>query len=135
MRGDSEADLARRAADSANAKSHERGRMSGGTLTPRAAAWTEYDARSRTVFVLDQAFDVPRGDSTLVLLIDNIDRVAAERTVTALVIPHQAFADESPAPGVDSRGMLDTLGALLVQWDADIRRHPTIRDFLDERSP
>ena len=118
------------AMDSASRAARARGNQAGGGITPRGAAWVEYDDRRRVVLVLDQEWSVPRRDSALVLLVDRIDGAGGPTTVDAVVI---AVAPLAEAPdGATSRSPTpDFMRRLEAHWQRALRGNPKVRAFLE----
>src|SRR5688500_17800430 len=88
--------------------------ISGGTITPRATAWVEYDDRTGVVLVLNQEWRVPRRDSALVLLVDRIDRVGGDPIVEAVMVRVSPLAE--PQHGPDAIGR-DSVEAVYAHWN------------------
>ena len=124
-----ERDWAERAADSAVRAAEARGNQAGGTITPRATAWVEYDDRRGVVLVLNQEWRVLRRDSALVLLVDRIDRVGGDPTVQAVMVR------VSPVPASQPRepdaAPRDPLEAVYSHWNNALRANDKVRGFLD----
>jgi hypothetical protein len=123
-----ERDWAERAADSASRAAESRGNQAGGTITPRATAWVEYDNRNSVVLVLNQEWRVPRRDSALVLLIDPIDRVGGDPIVEAVMVPLSPVPESHGDRGGVGR---DSVDSMYVHWENALRANAKVRAFID----
>jgi len=116
-----ESQWAVRASDSASRAAESRGHRSGGTITPRARAWVEYDDEGSEVIVLDRKWRLPRRDSALVILVDRIDGVGGSRMISTVMVPVSPLSD--PHGDVD---------AWYSHWDRALRANTTVRDYMDD---
>jgi hypothetical protein len=93
--GEGEAAASRALQDSASRTSAERHRLGGGTVTTRANAWLEYDESARTVYVWNQPFRAASRDSTLVLLVENVDGVDGAPRIASVMVAHAALPGDT----------------------------------------
>jgi hypothetical protein len=127
--GSPEGIAARTLQDSMSRVSRERHRLGAGAMSPRANAWVEYDEAKRTVYVLDQAYAVSAGDSTVVLLVESVDGSNGPPLVTRVMMAHPAYGPQadSTASGYDSRD----IGALHRRWGELLQENSEVRIFLE----
>jgi len=124
-----ERDWAEGASDAAFRAAQARGNQAGGSITPRATAWVEYNDRNGTVLVLNQEWRVQRRDSALVLLVDRIDGVGGDPVIEAVMVPVGALADRQQSEaGAPARDFVD---AMYAHWDQALRANERVRLFLD----
>jgi hypothetical protein len=124
-----ERDWAERTSDSASRAAQARGRRAGGSITPRATAWVEYDDRNGIIVVLDREWLVPRRDSALVLLVDRIDGVGGDPTAEAVMVRVSPLAERQHGEaGVPPSDFMD---AIYTHWNNALRSNPKVRSFID----
>ena len=119
--------------DSASAAARARGNVAGGSLTPRGAAWVEYDERGRAVLLSGRRLSAPRGDSALVVLVDRADGVGGAPTVTAFALPAAPVTVTTPdadTPEALRDASARHFGALFAAWERFLRADPRVRAFL-----
>lgn len=133
--GQAQADSVRRLIDSARASANRRRVTGAGVITPRADAWAEYNDQRRELTVAGQTYRLPGRDSTLVLLVDRVDRVGGEPTVTSRIILHPAYADTIRRMArTDPGAIAKAWDQLRTRWHAVLRADSTVRAFLEPSS-
>jgi hypothetical protein len=121
---------ARILSDSASHESVRQQRWGGGTITPHANAWVEFDPRVRAVYVQGERLDVPARDSLVVVLVDDRDRVGGGARMQTRTLPGLASPDLVRA-ALEGRGrFMEASMAREEAWRAALEADPVVRNFL-----
>jgi len=107
--------------------------VAGGVLTPTADAWVEYNPQSRNVTLLGHSYPVPRGDSTTVFLVDRVDHVGGEPTISTIRVACAATRDvdrRSDLTDTAIEGMRQTM----EHWNECLHGDQRIVEFLNHDS-
>lgn len=106
--------------------------IAGGTCHPRRCAWVEFDPSGRSLLVLGRSFVVPVRDSTLVVLVDNIDQETPS-VQTFLIASATRTEAECPSPGMEHVRREETLNQ--EHYGQIARGDPRVRAFVGEWDP
>jgi hypothetical protein len=100
-----------------------------GTCMPVRCAWVEIDPEKQMLHVLQRSFPVPAGDSTLVVLVDDVDQQTP--TVETFVIATSPRTGRD-IPADDTAQIFSEIGEDAEHFRAIARAEPRINRFVGE---
>lgn len=103
--------------------------LAGGTISPVADAWVEYDQQARSITILGRAYSLAPGDSTMVLMVDRVDHVGGEPSVSAINVVCGTTPDADLSPGL-TEDVVQSIRQQTASWKACLRRDPRVAAFL-----
>ncbi len=123
-----ESELSHKMMDSLSRDANRRGVWAGGSVTPRADQWIEFDPKSRTLRTQGREWRATARDSVLVVFVDQT--VADKPVISTTSVASPAEPDASRLPGADlTMAMMEQA----AKWEARLLADPAVRNFVRRR--